>query len=87
MFNLVRPANYNISAEFRGFKTAVKDNVILEVAKKVRVNFTLELGRNHTDHRSRGRVPLAPTRYFFVGFRDWRATIVTFPCQDATSLS
>jgi hypothetical protein len=44
IFNGVRPATYTVSAEFKGFKTIVRENVILEVAKKVRENFSLEPG-------------------------------------------
>src|SRR4029453_817734 len=40
VFNAVRPATYTLSVEFKGFKTAVREKVIVQVAEKVGVNFT-----------------------------------------------
>src|SRR5689334_7758118 len=44
VFNAVRPATYTISAESKGFKTAVREGIILQVAEKISVDFTLEPG-------------------------------------------
>jgi hypothetical protein len=44
VFSAVRPATYTLLVEFRGFKTAVRDNVILQVAEKISINFSLAPG-------------------------------------------
>ncbi len=44
IFNGVRPATYTISASSAGFKTAVRENIVLQVAEKIAVDFTLVPG-------------------------------------------
>jgi len=44
VFNSVKPATYRVSAEHQGFSTIVRENVVLEVAKKIQVDFTLQPG-------------------------------------------
>src|SRR5262245_41976242 len=44
IFNSVRPASYTLSVEFKGFKTALRENVILQVAEKISVDFSMEPG-------------------------------------------
>src|SRR5690242_18111838 len=44
VFNSVRPATYTISVEYKGFKTAVRANVVLRVAERISVDFSLEPG-------------------------------------------
>ena len=44
LFNSVRPATYTVSAGSAGFKTAVRDEIVLQVAEKISVDFTLVPG-------------------------------------------
>ena len=44
VFNSVRPATYSLSAAITGFKTAVREGIILQVAEKISVDFTLTPG-------------------------------------------
>ena len=44
IFNSVRPATYTVSASSAGFKTAVRENIVLQVAEKIAVDFTLVPG-------------------------------------------
>jgi hypothetical protein len=44
VFNSVRPATYRASAEHPGFSQTIRDNVVLDVAQKIRVDFTLQPG-------------------------------------------
>src|SRR5258707_9902625 len=45
LFNSVRPATYTVSAGSAGFKTAVREQIVLQVAEKIRVDFTLVPGQ------------------------------------------
>lgn len=45
VFNSVKPATYRISAAYTGFSTVVRESVVLEVAEKIRVDFTLQPGK------------------------------------------
>ena len=58
VFSLVRPATYNISAEFKGFKRVVRENVVLQVAEKIRVDFILLPGTVTQTVEVRGASPL-----------------------------
>ncbi len=42
---LIPPGNYTISVEATGFKTAVRENVVLSVDSTVRLDLTLEVGQ------------------------------------------
>jgi hypothetical protein len=44
IFNSVRPATYTVSASSTGFKTAVREQIVLQVAEKIGVDFTLVPG-------------------------------------------
>ncbi|MEW5979519.1 MAG: TonB-dependent receptor [Acidobacteriota bacterium] len=43
-FPYVEPGTYKVSAGLKGFKTAVRDNIIVLLAQTVTVDFTLEVG-------------------------------------------
>ena len=42
--NLLLPGNYQVSAEAPGFRVTVRRGVVLTVASRVEINFTLEVG-------------------------------------------
>jgi hypothetical protein len=44
LFNSVRPATFTVSAGSAGFKTAVREQIVLQVAEKISVDFTLVPG-------------------------------------------
>jgi hypothetical protein len=58
VFNSVRPATYTMTAELQGFKTAVRENVVLQVAEKIGVDFALEIGDLSQKIEVRGEAPL-----------------------------
>jgi hypothetical protein len=45
IFNAVRPATYDLSASFTGFKTMQRSGIVLQVAEKVSIDITLEPGQ------------------------------------------
>lgn len=55
------PGNYSLSADSQGFKVAVESNVKLDIASKVRVNFTLEVGSQGQTVSVSGVAPLIQT--------------------------
>ena len=55
IFNSVRPATYSLSAAITGFKTAVREGIILQVAEKISVRFHSNAGRRPAKDRSAGR--------------------------------
>jgi len=44
VFNSLRPAVYNLQVEFKGFATVLRENVILNVAERIKVDFSLQPG-------------------------------------------
>jgi len=81
VFNGVRPARYTISAEFKGFKVANKENIILQVAEKVSVNFTLEPGEITQTVDVTGESPLLQPASSSLGSVIAEQTIVQLPLE------
>src|SRR5262245_36995059 len=81
VFNGVRPASYSISAEFKGFKVANKENIILQVAEKVSVNFTLEPGAITQTVDVTGESPLLQPASSSLGSVIAEQTIVQLPLE------
>ena len=81
VFNSVRPATYTLSAEFKGFKMAHRDNVILQVAEKVSVNFTLEPGEITQVVDVTGESPLLQPASSSLGSVISEQTIVQLPLE------
>jgi len=44
VFPMVRPGTYALTTEVKGFKTVVRENLVIQVAEKIRVNISLEPG-------------------------------------------
>src|SRR5262245_55792798 len=42
--SLLPPGRYRVEAAFAGFKTGVRDNIVLSVDDRLRVDFSLQLG-------------------------------------------
>jgi Carboxypeptidase regulatory-like domain len=81
VFNGVRPTAYAISAEFRGFKTAINDNVVLQVAEKIRVDFILEPGQLSQKVEVKGEAPLLQPGSSDIGTVINSRTIVDLPLE------
>jgi hypothetical protein len=81
VFNAVRPAAYAISAEFRGFKTSVSDNVVLQVAEKIRVDFTLQPGQLNQKIEVKAEAPLLQPGSSDIGTVINSRTIVDLPLE------
>jgi len=81
VFNSVRPATYKLSAEFKGFKVANRENVILQVAEKVSVNFTLEPGELNQTVDVTGESPLLQPASSSLGSVIAEQTIVQLPLE------
>ena len=79
VFNLVRPAAYNISAEFKSFQTVVRENVVLQVAEKIRVNLTLVPGTVTQTVEVRGASPLLQPETSSIGSVIAESTILGLP--------
>jgi Carboxypeptidase regulatory-like domain/TonB dependent receptor-like, beta-barrel len=78
-FNGVRPATYTLSAEFKGFKTALRENVILQVAEKISVHFILEPGEITQTIDVRSESPLLQPGSSDLGSVIAEPTIVELP--------
>ena len=79
VFNAVRPATYTLSVEFKGFKGAVREGVILHVAEKVSVNFILVPGEITQTIEVPGESPLLQPATSSLGSVITDETIVVTP--------
>jgi hypothetical protein len=79
VFNAVRPATYTLSVEFKGFKSAVREGVILHVAEKVSVNFILVPGEITQTIEVPGESPLLQPATSSLGSVITDETIVELP--------
>ncbi len=61
LFPDLRAANYNVTVEAQGFKTLVRENVILRVAQQSDLDLTLEVGAVTTTVDVKGAAPLLNT--------------------------
>ncbi len=80
-FNLVRPATYNISVEYKGFRTVVRENVILQVAEKIRVDFILVPGALTQTVEVKGASPLLQPETSSIGSVIAEHTIIDLPLE------
>ena len=81
VFTLVRPATYNISAEFKGFKRVVRENVDLQVAEKIRVDFILLPGTVTQTVEVRAASPLLQPETSSIGSVIAESTILGLPLE------
>jgi hypothetical protein len=57
----LRPGKKRVRAEFKGFKTIERDNVVLEVGQELRIDFTLQPGEISETVRVEVAIPLVET--------------------------
>jgi hypothetical protein len=81
IFNAVRPAAYRISAESKGFKTAVREGIILQVAEKISVEFTLEPGAVTERIEVQGDAPLLQPGTSDIGTVINQRTLIDLPLE------
>ena len=81
IFNSVRPAAYNVSAVSAGFKTAVRGNIILQVAEKISVDFVLEPGEVTQRIEVQGEAPLLQPGSSDIGTAVNTRTILDLPLE------
>ena len=81
VFNVVRPATYTLSAEFKGFKTALRENVILHVAEKISINFSLEPGEITQTIEVRAEAPLLQPGSSDLGSVIAEQTLIQLPLE------
>src|SRR5438093_1915697 len=81
VFSLVRPATYNISVEFKRFQRVLRENVVLQVAEKIRVDFTLAPGTLTQTVEVRGASPLLQPETSSIGSVIAESTILGLPLE------
>ena len=81
VFSLVRPATYNISAAFKGFQRVVRENVVLQVAETIRVDFTLVPGTLAQTIEVKGASPLLQPETSSIGSVIAESTILGLPLE------
>src|SRR5258706_12481189 len=59
--SLLPPGTYRLNASAPGFKVAVRENVVLQVAQTLTLNFTLEVGANTDQVTVSSEAPLLET--------------------------
>ena len=55
------PGNYKVRAEFKGFKTTERQNVVLEVGQEIRVDLSLQPGEQTQTITVTEEIPLVDT--------------------------
>jgi hypothetical protein len=58
--NLI-PGTYKVRAEFKGFKTTERDNIVLEVGREIRVDLTIQPGQQEQTITVTESIPLVET--------------------------
>jgi hypothetical protein len=81
VFNLVRPATYDISASFAGFKTVQRSGIVLQVAEKLGIDLTLEPGEITQKVEVLGEAPLLQPGSSDIGTVINSRTIVDLPLE------
>lgn len=81
VFNSVRPATYILSANAKGFKTAVREGVVLQVAEKISVDFTLTPGEVTQRVEVRAEAPLLQLGSSDIGTAVNTRTILDLPLE------
>jgi hypothetical protein len=65
--NLLPPGLYAVKASFAGFKTALRDNVTLQVESRLRLDFALEIGDASSSISVTGEAPLVESETASLG--------------------
>jgi hypothetical protein len=81
LFNSVRPATYSVSAGSAGFKTAVREQIILQVAEKISVDFTLVPGEITQKVEVHAEAPLLQPGSSDIGTAVNTRTILDLPLE------
>src|SRR5215472_12799161 len=81
IFNSVRPATYTVSAGSTGFKTAVREQIILQVAEKISVDFTLVPGEITQKVEVQAEAPLLQPGSSDIGTAVNTRTILDLPLE------
>lgn len=81
VFNSVRPATYTISASTPGFKTAQREQIILQVAEKLGVDLTLEPGEITQKIEVKAESPLLQPGTSDIGTAINERTILDLPLE------
>src|SRR5262249_5162461 len=81
VFNLVRPATYDMSASFAGFKTVQRSGIVLQVAEKLGIDLTLEPGEITQKVEVHGEAPLLQPGSSDIGTVINSRTIVDLPLE------
>src|ERR1700676_456025 len=81
VFNSVRPATYSLSAAITGFKTSVREGIILQVAEKISVDFTLTPGDVQQRIEVQAEAPLLQPGRSDIGTAITTRTILDLPLE------
>jgi hypothetical protein len=87
IFNSARPAEYAVSAGFAGFKTAVRGNVILQMAEKISLDFVLEPGEITQHLEVQAEAPMLQPGSSNIGTAVSTRTISELPLEGRTYTS
>jgi hypothetical protein len=89
IFNEVKPANYTVRVEAKGFKTDIHENVLLVVGQQSDLNFTLVIGQTLETIEVTAAAPLLSTVSGALGTTITNELINTLPLGglDITALS
>src|SRR5580704_761330 len=61
LFEFLAPGNYKVEAQAPGFKSSVRDNITLELARQLRIDMRLETGQVTETLDVTGQAPLVET--------------------------
>lgn len=77
----VPPGTYKVSAELKGFKTAIRDNVQVLVTQTVNLDFTLETGEITEQITVSAEAPLLESGSSEIGTNTTEKEVRTWPIQ------
>jgi hypothetical protein len=77
--SLLLPGNYRVTAELQGFKTSVRDGIILSVAQQATVQMRLEVGAISESVTVTGEAPILDTSVVTTGQNLDRRTVESLP--------
>lgn len=77
--SLLLPGNYRVTAELQGFKTSVRDGIILSVAQQATVQMRLEVGAISESVTVTGEAPILDTSVLTTGQNLDRRSVESLP--------
>jgi hypothetical protein len=81
-FEVLKPASYTAKVEATGFKTAVRNNIVLRVGDQTDIDFTLQVGSVTQTVEVKSAAPLLNTVSAALGTQVSRQYLINLPLED-----